>query len=299
MSDTQNQPPQQTTTEPVAGAEELLTEDPNDAATQPLQQPEEQEQLSEFEDMFQKANQLLNRRYDIIVPTTQEEMVFINNVIEQNDNVRKMLNIEREKQRKYEMQGYAYPLKPEIVDMLTEMERVSNEYEQRAQQYLDRQRQEKEEADRKRAEEIKANPDATNNLVEIPRTPLPPVNLETSATEEAEAEEATGPQNTADEMAPSEGANIDSGQPANPNNPEGQTVEEQKEGQAPQVVEVDTQGSGASDGSGGHQTPATGQAQAQAQPPQNTELQGKGTTTNTENVQNLAEGGQDSVVAPA
>lgn len=281
MSDTQNQPA--TTTAPVAGAEELLTEDPN--ATVTTTQVEQEQPTDEFTDFVKQANALLEKRYDIIVPTTQEEMVFVNNVIEQNDNVRRMLNIERDKKYKYEIQGYAYPLKPEINQMLENMERLSNEYEQRAQAYLEKERQAKEEADKKRADEIAANADETNNLKEIPRSQLPPVNEQNG--EQPERDET----NPADDMAPS-GANVDSGQPANPNNPDGQTVEEQKEGQVPQVVDVDTQGSGGSDGSGGHQTPATGE-------PQNTELTGEGTTTNTENVQNLESGGQDSVVDPA
>lgn len=271
MSDTQNQPA-------VEGAQELLTEDPN------VQQPTQPE--NEFEDFIQRANTVLSKQYDVIVPTTQEEMVFVNETIKLNDQVKRTLNIEREQQRKYEMQGYQYPLKTEIKDLLEKMERASNEYEVRAQEYLQKQKDQAEKEAADRLAESKANANATVNLIPMDRPDLPPVNLGTpvGGGENGEQPDNTQ-QNPADEMAPSGAA--DSGQPANTNNPEGQTVEEQVAGQAPTVEAVDPNASGASDGSGGHQTPATGQ------PPQpKPELQGDGVQTNTENLQNLEEGGQ-------
>lgn len=248
MSDTQNQNP----TPKVQGAEELLVDEPNKS--------EGANQVTdEFTDFIQRANVVLAKKYDIIVPTTQDEMVFINNTIQQSENFRKQLNTERDKQYKYEIQGYAYPLKPEIKQMLEDMEKASNEYEVKAQEFLANEKAQHDKEAQDRAAAVAEDKDATPNLIPIPRPELPKVQGSDEQLEKAE----------------------ESGQPANPNNPEGQTVEEQKEGEAPKVVEVDPNASGASDGSGGHQTPATGKP----------ELKGKGIKTNVDNLQNLGGSG--------
>lgn len=267
MSETQNEPSVNTTPLPVQGAEELLTEDPNVQGTKTTPQDKV---VDEFEDYVSKANVLLAKKFDVIIPTTQEDMVMINETIKTSDDVRRTLNQERDKKRKYEMQGYAYPLKPEVKDLIEKLTRASNDYELRAQEYLAQEKKKAEEEAAKRLEESKANVDSTLNLKPIPRSELPPMPSMDQNGEQPKQEQPVG----GDEMAPTSIPVAD---------------EPQNQG---------TDNAGHDDGSGGVQQPASEQPiinaeQAQAQPPNpSTELQGKGVKTNVENLQNLETGGQ-------